>query len=198
MANASCFRGFRLGSAVLATCAVLGFVVGACAKKDQGEAPSPSASAAASLMAAPAVSSVPAAPTAGSPVLGPGETLAGHLAQEALDRPKVKPNADDLFAAFDKLGATIPQKQPSLADTYNAKYCVGGYTEARDLAITICEYADEASASAGRDLSQKLLEKVTARDVYSHKDVTLAIIQLKADSATTALKKRMVLAMNAM
>jgi len=121
-------------------------------------------------------------------------TLMGRLAREASNRPKVSPTADDVLATLDKLGATIPNKQQSLADTYKANYCLGGYTLDGAFALSTCEYADAAAAEAGRTLSSQILARMPTRDVWSHKDATLAVVQLKADDATTARKKKLVAA----
>jgi hypothetical protein len=169
-----------------------------CGKKDAGTAgpaPATSPSAMASTSAAP--------PVAGSAVdntgpLAPGESLMGRLDREAKSRPKVSPTADDVFAACDKLGAGVAQRQQSLAATYKASYCIGGYTPGNALAVNVCEYADEASASAGRDMSKKLFPTLATRGVWSHKAATLTIIQEKQDDATSALEKKIVAAFNAL
>ena len=157
-------------------------------------APAPAASTAASALApAPKETGAAAgqAPGAGG-VLAPGETLMGRLAKERGYRPAVKPAAEEVLAAFDRLGAPIVDKQQSLAATYGASYCLGGYTTDRSLAIDVCEYGDAGAATSGGALSKQLLVRVANRDVWVHKADTLAIIQLKADPPTTALKKKLV------
>lgn len=122
----------------------------------------------------------------------------GRLGREASSRPKVSPTADEVLAALEKAGADIPSKQQSLGDTYKANYCIGGYTVDGAFALSACEYTDAAAADAGRDLSKQILVRVTTRDVWSHKADTLAIVQLKADDATTARKKKLLAAFLAM
>jgi hypothetical protein len=122
----------------------------------------------------------------------------GRLAQERQGRTGAKPNSDQVLAAFDRLGAAIPDKQQSLAATYGANYCAGGYTIERSLALDVCEYGDQPAAEAGRSLSKQILVRVTNREVWVNKTATLAIVQLKPDAATTALKKKLVDAFLAM
>jgi hypothetical protein len=126
------------------------------------------------------------------------DSLIGRLSREARDRPKVQPTAEDVLAKLETLGERISTKQQSLADTYKANYCLGGYTVDGLFALSACEYADAAAAVAGRDLSKKILSHVTTRDVWAHKATTLAIVQLKADPATDAQKKKLVAAFLAM
>ena len=128
----------------------------------------------------------------------PLDGLIGRLAREARDRPKVQPTAEEVLATLEKAGESVPTRQQSLGDTYKASYCLGGYTLDGAFALSACEYADAAAATAGRDLSKKILSHVTVRDVWSHKAGTLAIVQLKDDDATTALKKKLVAAFLAM
>jgi len=128
----------------------------------------------------------------------PLDGLIGRLAREARDRPKVAPTADEVLAALEKVGESVATRQQSLGDTYKANYCLGGYTLDGSFALSACEYGDAAAATAGRDLSKKILSHVTARDVWSHKAGTLAIVQLRDDDATSARKKKLVAAFLAM
>jgi hypothetical protein len=137
----------------------------------------------------------PAPATPGASVPAPGlDTLTGRLLAEARNRPGVRPTADEVLAALGKLGATVPNKQQSLGDTYKARYCLGGYTPDGAFALSACEYPDAEAADAGRDLSRQILARVTARDVWSHKASTLAIVQLKPDATTVAREKELVAA----
>ncbi|MGD0675086.1 MAG: hypothetical protein ABSC94_06675 [Polyangiaceae bacterium] len=122
--------------------------------------------------------------------LEPGETLFGRLARDAKNRPPIKPNADDVFSTLQTAGASIGQKQQTMATTYRADYCIGGYTADRALAVNVCEYGDGEAAAAGRALSKSLFRKMPTREVWSHKATTLTIIQLKPDGAD--LEKRIV------
>jgi hypothetical protein len=162
-----------------------------CGRKDTPADPTAASAAPASSLAVPTSDAAAASIDTTGP-LAPGETLMGRMAKEANARPAVKPTAEDVFAAFDKLGASVPQKEQTLAATYKAAYCVGGYTADRTLAVNVCEYPSEAAATAGRDLSRSLFPKMPARDVWRQRETTLAIIQQKHDASTTALEKKLV------
>jgi len=152
-----------------------------CDRKEARADPAPASTVA---VAAPAVD------TTGP--LGPGETLMGRLSKEGRERPGVAPTAEDVFAAFDRLGASVPQREQTLGATYKAAYCVGGYTADRTLAINVCEYGNEGAATAGRDLSRSLFPDLPSRDVWRRKATTLSIIEQKRDDATIALQKKLV------
>jgi hypothetical protein len=163
----------------------------ACGKKDDAADPTVASAVPASI--APARASAAPSSSAGAlGPLGPGETLMGRLSKEASARPALKPTADDVFATFDKLGVSVPQKEQTLGATYKAAYCVGGYTADRTLAVNVCEYASEAAATAGRDLSRSLFPDLPARDVWRQRATTMSIIQQKQDAPTKALEKKLV------
>jgi hypothetical protein len=162
----------------------LGFILGSCSKKDAEPSP-PAASASA---VAPAAGAFDASPGP----LAPGETVAGRLAEEAQHRPPIKPNADDIFAAFEHAGAPVPRKQQSLGRTYKSPFCEGGYTFDVRLAINICEYPDDAAAAAGLAASKAAFPGLTTRKVWNHKLTTVTIIEQKqGDSAIPPLEKKL-------
>jgi hypothetical protein len=120
----------------------------------------------------------------------PGETLVGRLAREAENRPQIKPNADDVLARLDAAGARVALRKPNLGATHKAAYCTGGYTGDNALAFTVCEYADESSATAGRDYDKSLFPEMKNREVRRRKATTLAVVQLKDDASTAALQRK--------
>jgi hypothetical protein len=167
-----------------------------CGKRASTQSPGESASetprAAALALASTGSTAISSEPPAGI------ETLMGRLAREARGRRAVSPTAEEVLSALEKLGATIARKQQSLGDTYKANYCLGGYTVDGSFALSACEYDDAGAAETGRDLSKQILSRMPTRDVWSHKADTLAIVQLKADDATTARKNKLVAAFLAM
>jgi hypothetical protein len=163
-----------------------------CSKKEP-PADQPAASARVTASAASSTLAAAHSPSADSTdPSGPGVTIMGRLAKEATGRPGLKPTAEDVFAGFEKIGATVPQKEQTLAKTYNAAYCIGGYTADRILAVNVCEYGSEAAATAGRDLSLKLFPDLPTRNVWQRKSSTLTIIQQKRDAPAAALQKKLV------
>lgn len=170
-----------------------------CAKSSRS-APeeAPSASGASSGTSAVPVMTPPeaGAPLDNTGAQSTGPSLLGRLANESQARPKVKPSVEDVFAAFDKAGAKVGEQEQTLGKTYSASYCMGGYTSDRAIAVNVCEYANEAAATAGRDLSKKVFPGMTNRDVLARKSTTLALIQLHHDPPTDALKKKMESAFN--
>jgi len=187
----------RRSALVLATFAI--FSVAGCDKSAPSEPPAGSASSAAPTPAAPSASPPPAAAPSTAEAAGtPGDVtpiepglLPGHLAQEARNRQKVKPSVEDVFSAFEALGAPVPKKEQTVASTWKASYCVGGYTAAHDMSINVCEYADAAGATAGRDMHEKVFPNMATLQTWSHKSTTLAIIEMKHDAPTDAIRKKL-------
>lgn len=165
---------------------LLSHVVSGCTKGNAQE-PAPSG---ASTIAAPAASTAMA--SAGAGAASPGDSLFSRLGHEAANRPAIKPGADDVYAALDKAGASVPTRKQSLGTTYHAAYCTGGYTASAALAVDVCEYADEASAKAGYDYTKTLFPGMTNRSVAANKATVLVVIEQKSDDATVALRKKVV------
>jgi hypothetical protein len=111
---------------------------------------------------APAGTSAPAAPAApvelpppaasprasAAPELPP--VLAYRLAQEAQARPAGTPRAEDVLAALQQAGLTLGERQQYLASSSGARYCYGARSQ-KGLHLSVCEYADAASARAARE-----------------------------------------------
>ncbi len=127
----------------------------------------------------------------------PGEGLGGRFAREAKNRPGLKPSSDDVFAALETAGVSLPAKKQSMGATYKAAYCAGGYSADSLVAITVCEYTNEAEANAGRDYSISLFPQMTNRTVVAHKTNTLQVIIQKPGAPSEAEKKKAVDAFNA-
>jgi hypothetical protein len=167
------------------------FAVG-CSKKNDAPAPAASASAAASSAA------VVDGGTSSMSDPVPGEGLGGRFAREAKSRPGLKPSSDDIFAALETAGVSLPKKTQSMGSTYKAAYCAGGYSADTLVAITICEYANEAEATAGRDFSLSLFPNMASRTVVAHKTNTMQLIIQKPGAPADAEKKKAVDTFNAL
>ncbi len=121
----------------------------------------------------------------------------GAIVREGQNRPTAKPNADDVFAAMVKAGVAVGERKQSLGSTYKAAYCTGGYTTDGALALSVCEYASEAEATAGRDFAATLFPNLTTRSVRAHKTNTLTVIEQKTDADAKAAEKKAFDAFNA-
>jgi hypothetical protein len=172
------------------TAVALVLTLGACSKKaaepNSGEAGTPASSAASVAASSSAMPSAdPNAPKV-------DDTLFGRLADEAKNRPSIKPNADDVYAALDKAGFPVNDRKQSLGTTYKSSYCTGGYTKDQSLAVNVCEYKDDAAAKTGLDYAKTLFPGMANRSVYGHKSTLLTIINQKADPAADVRAKKIV------
>jgi hypothetical protein len=116
--------------------------------------------------------------------------------REAANRPGVKPTADDVYAALSSAGVAMGERKQSLGATYHAAYCNGGYTQDGALAVNVCEYANDADATAGRDYALTMFPNLATRTVYAHKANTVTVIEQKTDPAAKATAKKIVTAFN--
>jgi hypothetical protein len=127
---------------------VIVLVAGGCSKKTAEESPAPSAAPAGS--AAPSSIAAPSAVASAAPQAnGVAMTLADRLLKEAQSRPAIQPNADDVLAAFAKIGGGVVTKKQGMGATYKASFCEGGTTGDGAVTLSICEYPDDASAKDG-------------------------------------------------
>jgi hypothetical protein len=120
----------------------------------------------------------------------PDDTLFGLLGVEAMNRPKIEPNADDVYRAFERAGYAVGDRKQSLGRTYQASYCTGGYTKDGSLAIDLCEYPDDAAAIGGLARAKTLFPGMTSRTVVGRKATLLTIINQRGDAAADARAKR--------
>jgi hypothetical protein len=164
------------------------FAIYAVGCSKHNDAPQPVASSTASAAASAGLPDAGGSSSMSEPV--PGEGLGGHFAREAKNRPGLKPNADDIFAALGRAGVGVPKQTQSMGSTYKAAYCTGGYSADSLIALTVCEYANEADAKAGRDYSISLFPKMTNRTVVAHKTNTLTIVDQKSTDASKAEAKK--------
>ena len=142
--------------------------------------PAPSATSATMQASA---SAMPAYP-------GRATSLGGKMAEEALARPAGALKAENVFAAFQKSGMKLvdPPKQ-HMGSPVGAMYCAGAVSEAH-LAMSVCEYRDEAAAKKGREESATAFKAIANRDVYLNKQTTLTILQNPRGADSEAEAKR--------
>lgn len=162
--------------------------------------PAPSSAAAPTPSATP-LPVPPAAPNgANAPASDPVATLFGRMAEELKNRPPVHPSVDEGFAAFTKAGVTVPKTEQSLGTTYKAAFCEHGLTTAGDMAILLCEYADEAHAKSGLAEAGKLFLALEGRHSWTRKTLLMTITFQDHPAKPQALEeeKKVLAAFNAL
>jgi hypothetical protein len=168
-------------------------VLAACSRKTEPSSGSEAVPTSSAAAPAPADSaSVSAAPQASAPS-GIAATLTERLLNEAQNRPHIHPNADDVLAAFAKVGGGVAAKRQGLAATYKASFCEGGTTSDGTVTLSICEYAGDDSAKAGLAALQAIYPAKQARHVL-HKETVLTTLRLQDAPAAQALENKLVAA----
>ncbi len=89
----------------------------------------------------------PPTPTTKSGDDGP-LTLGGRLEAEANARTRVKPEVEDVLAAFASAGLAVAEVRQGVARTSRAQYCVFG-TSPGGHRVFVCEFADVDGAEQG-------------------------------------------------
>jgi hypothetical protein len=102
--------------------------------------------------------------------------ISGRLAREAASRPTGTPKAEDVLAAIVAAGVPLTDEAQHVASTIGARFCIGAKSP-EGLAMSACEYEDEAKAAAGRALSAKTFAAIEHRDIVVNKKTTLTILQ---------------------
>jgi hypothetical protein len=161
-------------------------------QSDKGAATTPPPVAAATTVE-------PAATVAATPtsVPGTGVTLADRLAREAQNRPHIQPNADQVLATMDKLGAGIASKRQGLGSTYKASFCEGGTASDGTLTVSVCEYPDADSARAGLEALKQVFPAKGALHTL-HKNTVLTTLRLKDGAVASAHEASLVSAYRAL
>jgi hypothetical protein len=145
----------------------------------------------------PASSTSTTAATATAPSLPYGLALADRLRNEAAGRPTETPKAEDVLAAIVNSGVPLQDEAQHLASPIGARFCVGAKSP-QNLAMSACEYADVAAATAGRDASAKAFGAIEHRDIVVNKKTTLTILQSPFDPQSQAAHDKAVAAFKKM
>lgn len=166
-----------------------GIVLSGCAKHENAKnKPSSSETA---VNAAPAEAS--SVPRIDGPVPVPPKSqmsLPERFDSEAQNRPKGTPTAEQAFAAFTGASLELHGKKQHLASLYQALYCVGAESN-DDVALSLCEYPNEASATKGREMSQKAFGAIVGREVFQNKGTTLTVLRVKKTPEAAAKVTKM-------
>lgn len=183
--------GTETGVKLVAFCLASLVVLTSAACSKQTPEPSPTASSASVSSAASAP--VPTTEPLGSalPPVDPAQaSIPDRFAAEAMKRPTGVPRIEDAFDAFKKAGIELREEKQHLGSPFLAIYCVGFQT-GNDVHASICEYKDEATATKGRDTSDKSFSTVPNRKVYRNGGSTLTVRVGVVTPANDALVKKM-------
>lgn len=102
-------------------------------------------------------------------------SLRARLAAEAATRPTGTPTVEEVLAALESAGVSVPERRQFLAATVAARYCAGGRT-AKGLAVSVCEYESAEAAKRGRKLSRERFGAAApARDILINRATTLTL-----------------------
>lgn len=159
-------------------CAVLvGGAVAGCAKASAPKLDSPA------LASAQAVASAevrrPTAPPSQNP-----RDFGAMFQNEAANRPKGTIKVEDALDAFRQAGIELNSVRQHLGRPYGARYCVGAKSGSV-LALSVCEYIDEAAANAGAESSRKVV--LANREIRINQATSLTVRQIEKTPGADAL-----------
>ncbi len=103
-------------------------------------------------------------------------------------RPGGTIKVEDALAAFKKDGIELNTVRQHLARPYHARYCVGGMS-GTDVAISLCEYIDPATANVGVETSRKLT--IAYREIKLNQATSLTVRELEKTPAADAMQARL-------
>jgi hypothetical protein len=155
--------------------------IAACSKAPkETDPPTPTVQSAVAPASASAAPSAVATPSSSNAYRLPPNTpsaflpLGDRFAVEANDRPKNTARVEDVVAAMKAKGVPVKELQQHLASPFEAKYCMGVEVDV-DIHLSICEYADEKTATSGREASLKAFSTVPGRSIYRNGATTLTV-----------------------
>ncbi len=170
-------------------------------KSDKRTAATVDAAAAASATAQGAPSAAASGPA--SPLAIPGATVATmpnfgipqrFAAEQAGRPPGVHPSVEEVYAALEKAGVTIVDRQQHLGAPFGARYCLGaravGAGNTPMLQISVCEFVSAEAAKVGREYSAEGMKVIPLRTVYANKQTTLTLREEKQTPEIDALVQK--------
>jgi len=107
---------------------------------------------------------------------------------EAANRPTGTIKAEDAMEAFRKAGVELDAVRQHLGRPYGARYCVGAKS-GTIIALSVCEYIDVAAASAGAEVSRKLV--LANREIRINRATSLTVRELEKTTAADAVAKKL-------
>ncbi len=167
--------GLRARTSVLLIALSIG-AGGACAKKpDEVATTQLKAGAGTTNEPAPSPAALTTAPAEATAIADATMGLFERLAKERASRPNGTPRADAVISGLKKAGIDVNEENQVYAATVKASYCEA--TKGKNVYLSICEYADEPLAAAGRDYSMKTFAMVPNRQIFVNKKTTLTVAQ---------------------
>jgi len=109
--------------------------------------------------------------------------LGSRLTMEADARPALAVRPEQLFAGLQRQGILLSRKRQVLASTVGARYCELAVSDA-GLGVALCEYTDDAAASAGSETSHRLFDAIVpGRTLLSHGGSVLTLTHAENERA---------------
>ncbi len=118
-------------------------------------------------------------------------TTARRMDLEKASRSAATPRVEDVLVALGSAGVSVAEVKQHVAAPIGALYCVGAKT-AHDVALSLCEYSDEASATTWRDANARTFRAIKTRDDYVNKTTILTILKPTATHESEADAQRAV------
>lgn len=120
--------------------------------------------------------------------------FAERFAAEKASRVPTQVTVENAFERMRKRGVEIRDEKQNIASTFGAKYCVSAFA-GKTIGMSVCEYADAATAKKGADQSRKLFASIASRTIAQHGATTLTSLVSDATSPEdTALRAKLVAA----
>jgi len=136
------------------------------------------------------VASEPARRTTAPPTQNPRD-FGAMFQNEARNRPSRTIKAEDALDAFREDGVELAEVRQHLGRPYGARYCVGAKSGTA-IALSVCEYVDQAAAHAGAESSRKIV--LANREIRINQATSLTVREIEktpvADAATQKLFAR--------
>jgi hypothetical protein len=130
---------------------------------------------------APSPLPLPPPPAAAAPA-EPPLSLNERLAREAASRPPGVIAAETVAAALSTAGVPVGALKQVLARPLGARYCALART-ASGLVVSVCEFADDAAAARGGDLSRRTFDSLIPGRRLTHRRGTLLTLTVGAPDA---------------
>ncbi len=116
-------------------------------------------------------------------------TTAQRMDLEKTSRSAATPRIEDVLVALGSAGVSVAEAKQHVAAPIGARYCVGAKT-AHDVALSLCEYSDEAAANTWRDANARTFHAIKTRDDYVNKATTLTVLKPTATPDSEADAQR--------